>query len=410
MRRLSKGGVMRRRCVLAALGSVGLGGCLGLESPTRDGGNESAGEETDEKSEIDGDDEGGRWSGHENEIGLERTWTTDFDLEHGGRLIDGTIYVTGRREGGEGGILAVNPADGEVEWTCRLGDAPLSLYAASDDGSLYVGVRSQETIYRIDRRTGSIEATAAFEETRGNPALVDGTLVIGSFRPSETDVLVGFDARTLTERWRLSVDHSGFDGAVAADGVVVASYRNGRLSGYDPRDGDELWVTDLNIPGPRFGPFVDDEGRVIAVDEERRQIARLDPRDGSRLWTIDFDTRTGELPPVAVPFFDGETGVVGVERHVIAADLDSGQRQWSAELPGSVDSPIAAAGDTYWVLGRTDDSSDGTLYGFDAADGTLRYRANEAAVNDNHRLFGDGSRIAVFERDRLVGYDIVAAD
>ncbi|MDF9747618.1 PQQ-binding-like beta-propeller repeat protein [Natrinema salsiterrestre] len=401
---------MRRRHALATIGSLTLGGCLGLESPGQGEGNESGGS-TESDLAVDGEAETDELGGedHENEIELDRAWTTAFDREYGGRLLDETIYVAGAVDG-DRGMVAVNPVDGEIEWTCDFGDVPYSLYLGAGPDLIYAGTSQQDEIRAIDRRTGTVEASIELGETGGDGAVHDGTFVVGTADPDMDQVLAGLDARTLTERWRKREEFAGFDGAVVANDVVVASYQNGELTGYDPADGTELWATEISIAGHGYGPFVDGEGRVFAVDSERRSITRVDSTSGERRWTIDFETDSGELPPVGPPAFDGDDGWIVGGRNVIAFESDSGERRWSVEIDGEVTSPVAKTSDARWVHAVEGDSESGRLFGFDPDDGALRYAGDATADDSDYELFGLGDRLAVLENGTLVGYDVTSVE
>ncbi|ELY65207.1 outer membrane protein assembly factor BamB family protein [Natrinema versiforme] len=394
---------MRRRDALATVGTLALAGCLGLESPDQNGDDETESNESD--LEIDAEEETEKLGGgdHENELELDRAWATAFDVEYGGRLVDETIYVAGAVDGDEG-IVAVDPSGGEIEWTCDLGDVPYGFYLSAGPELVYVGSAQQDRIRAIDRRSGTIEATAEYGTAGGDSAIHDGTLVTGTRHAGENDVLVGLDGGTLEERWRRSAELAGFSGAVVADGVVVASYRNGELTGHDPADGSELWATEFSIAGHGYGPFVDDAGRVFAVDSERRAIARIDPTSGEQSWTIGFETQTGELPTIGPPAFDGDAGWIVAGRRVIAFDSVAGDRRWSIEIDGEVTSPVAKTGGTRWVHAVGSDS--GRLYGFGSTDGELRYAGEGPADDSDHELFAVENRLAALENGTLVGYDV----
>lgn len=386
---------MRRRDALATAGTFALAGCLGLESPNendeRGGGNES-------DPVADGEDSA---TGDEaREIDIDRSWVAEMGVEVGGRLVGESVYVAGAI-GDTEGVIAVNGADGQVEWRCDFGDIPVGLGIASGPETAYVGSTQRDEVHAIDRRTGAIEATAEVSEIGGDGALLEGTLVTGTSGTDE-DVLVGLDARTLEERWRKT--GGMFFGAVAANGIVVAAHRTGYLTGRDPVDGSELWATEFPVSNRYSGPFVDERGRVFAVSAGDRSIGRIDPATGELVWTIEFDANPPTVPSVRPPAFDGDTGWIVAGPRVIAFDSNGGQRRWTSEIAGEVTSPVARTNDACWVHAVEDDS--GRLYGFDPSDGERLYREERTAEDSNYRLFGYGDRLALLENDALIGYDV----
>ena len=409
---------MRRRTALGTIGSIALAGCLSFEpedTPEADGANDTgaqtASSASDTPTATDNPTPTETETPVRNSITLESAWQRTFASEYDLHVDDGVLYTPFRGDAGEPeGVRAVAAESGETRWTADLGTSPNSLYATTAGNHLYL--TADETLFSVDTEAGSVAATMELGDTRGAPAVVGDTLVVGT-NSTDENTLYGLDPATLEERWR--VGHrldlgdgryapSGFDGAVSAAGLAVSAYRNGRLSAYDPATGDERWVTEFATAGPAYGPYADGAGGVVAVDSERRVVASLDPETGETGWEFGFQTRTGELPPVAQPTFVDGTGFLGVERHLFAFDVESGERRWHVSLDEQVtDGRLGVTDETVWVV-----TGEGTLQGYGRDGGDRQYRESDPPMAGH--LVGAGSALLVSSRSSLGRFEISEAD
>jgi outer membrane protein assembly factor BamB len=145
---------------------------------------------------------------------------------------NGTVYAA--TEGGE--VLAVDAADGTVEWRAegigrgseddiRLALANRTVYVTSRDGG----------VWALDARTGEYRWTAGDGlDIESAPVVVNGTVYVTSV-DSDFDSVYAYDAANGTTRWSYRTD--GIPSAPAvADGKVFAVDNDGRLLAFAPAD------------------------------------------------------------------------------------------------------------------------------------------------------------------------------
>ncbi|MFC6755668.1 MULTISPECIES: PQQ-binding-like beta-propeller repeat protein [Haloarcula] len=402
---------MDRRTVLATVTTATLGGCLNLRSgestPTsgRDNSTETVDETTSKSTPTVG--------AIDNELSLESSWARSFPSERY-LFVDGDRLYTPVRGSGDraDGIRAVALESGATLWTAALGTSPNFMYATVANNRLYL--TANQTLYAVETTDGRIAEQRSLGNTRGPPAVVDGTVVVGTTF-EEKNTLYGLDAETFAERWRVGnrlelgdgrYVPSGFDGAVAAGGRVVAAYWNGRLSAYDPTNGTELWRTQFVTAGPKYGPFPDGVGRVLAIQSEQLVVASLDPATGDRRWEFEFETRTGDLPPVARPAVVDGTGWLGVERNLFCFDIETGDIRWRVDLSDPVsDGRVGLTAETVWVVTGDEQA---TWHGYDRTDGTLRYQNPDPPLSAH--ILGDGTGLVASGRAALERFAVGEAE
>ena len=407
---------MRRRTALGTICSLALSGCLSFEPEDTtetgragDAGTRTATSASETPTAIDTPT--ATETPVRNSVSIESAWEQTFSSEKDFHVDSGVLYTPFRGDAGEPqGIRAVATESGETRWTSDLGTSPNILYATTAMDHLYL--TADETLFAVDTETGSVATAMELGDTRGAPAVVGDTLVVGTTFEDE-NTLYGLDPATLEERWRvghrldLGDDRyapSGFDGAVSAGELAVSAYRNGRLSAYDPVTGDERWVTEFTTAGPKYGPYADGAGGVVAVDSERRVVASLDSETGETEWEFDFQTRTGELPPVARPTFVDGTAFLGVERHLFAFDVETGERRWHVSIDEQVtDGRIAVTDDTVWTV-----TGAGTLQGYARDSGDPHYHDSDPPMTGD--LVGDGNDLLVSSRSSLGRFTISEAN
>jgi outer membrane protein assembly factor BamB len=169
-----------------------------------------------------------------------------------------------------GGVVALDAATGGVRWRQdfpstapgrgsgsygRAGFWHELVIAASDDG----------TIYAMNRETGAIVWTAsrlaeavALNDQR--PILVIGDIVVvGSDRP----LLVGLNAATGIEQWRLASEFGSVNGELGTDGTYVyLVYASLQLSAIEPSTGKIMWTSGSHTVGNYVSYPVTDAERV----------------------------------------------------------------------------------------------------------------------------------------------------
>lgn len=233
-------------------------------------------------------------------------------------LHDGTLYVGSS----DGGLYAVNPADGSVRWRHDARAPVYSGVAAHGDAGLLFGTMDGSVV-RLDRHTRHV--TLRLKTGGGvvtTPTVVGDRLVAGS-----RDYLVhAFNLPQGSPAWQFSYWFSWIESTPAVrDGLLYLGGSDfARVSAIDPATGRARWSTVVH--GLSWGtPLVTDR-HVFAgtvnqnlpgtLIDHRAGLVKLDRATGTVLWRL-------ELPKAAQGKFTGYAGgPVLAEGKVVAAGLD----------------------------------------------------------------------------------------
>lgn len=265
--------------------------------------------------------------------GGSRVWRVDLTPEHekgkegfGGGLAadDGRLYVTT----GYGTVVALNPANGQVIWTRKIG-VPVRSSPTAAAGKVFL-VTTESRVHSLSGADGNDLWTH-----RGIP---------------ETATLL-----------------SNVSPAVTGDRVVVP-FPSGDVIAFDIASGKPTWVESLarKRGGSPLATLSDparpviDRGIVFAVGHAGRMVA-TSLANGERLWTKG-------IRGIQAPWVAGEyVFVVDVEGKLLALTRRGGQVRWATDLPhkGRWNGPVLASG-RLWLV-----SSNGLLVGVDATTGQI---------------------------------------
>ncbi|ELZ54043.1 Pyrrolo-quinoline quinone beta-propeller repeat-containing protein [Halorubrum hochstenium ATCC 700873] len=140
----------------------------------------------------------------------------------------------------------------------------------------------------------------------------------------------------------------------------------------DATDGSERWRVDIEEAGHYTSAVVGDY--LVAAYGDR--VVALDRESGDREWT---ETLSGTLSYTEITAVPAESLVLiprrsGGEGGLTALDAATGEERWAEPLPGSVEDPPAVRGDGVFV------AADSALYRLDIADGSEAWRRNVGSV------------------------------
>ncbi|MFB6101961.1 MAG: PQQ-binding-like beta-propeller repeat protein [Haloplanus sp.] len=374
-----------RRRVLASLGLLATGGCLGADPPPATGGR------TDWP--LPGFDAGGT-SYNPNPVGprsgADEQWRrtvpqpTGRPVVAGGRVYlptlgglrtfaldghagwnrtpppgqstvrttgpavnDGVVYV-GTDD--QRGLLALDAADGSERWQADLTDVTVAPVPDHDWGTLFVGTRDG-TVARVDAETGAVRWTASVFGAVTSLATDRAVAYVGT---EAGEVYALFESRGL---WRRKLPGSVVDAALGNGGPVYAATFGGgtfeladglhagatRWHDADGTAKDALVVTDDTVYGA-------DGGGLVARGRH----------GGNRRWSLDGSFVAGMAGT-------GDTLYVGEEDGVSAYRSDGGvgvgdwrlaARRWRHGVGGSVVRGLAVANGTVFVPVSGDSESE----------------------------------------------------
>ena len=269
-----------------------------------------------------------------------RVWSVDLAPENesskegfgGGLALDGgTLYATT----GFGTVVAINPANGAIQWTKAMGQ-PIRNSPTAIGGRVYF-VSTDNMLHALDGSTGEVLWKArglpqpATLLSNASPA-VSGSKVVAPFPAGD---IIAFDASSGNRAWTDSLTRTTESGASAA-----------------------------GILGDPARPVVDRD-IVFAVSHGGRMIA-TSLSSGARVWTRN-------LASTQMPWVAGDAVfVVDTGGRLTALGRSDGQVRWVANLPSSSrwSGPVVAGG-RVWVV-----SGEGLLVGADARTGQLGTQIN----------------------------------
>ena len=260
------------------------------------------------------------------------------------------------------------PHDGlDVRWTFPTG-APITASPVVADGVVYVA--SQDgNLYALDSASGNfLDAFATWRRHYATPTVRHGRLFLNPGTIGDcVDTTVELDDR---EHRLLAVDTAFESSAALPDvGEYTGSSptfhadlgyigADGQLVAFD-RDG-KRWT--VSVDGSIVGtPAVVRGGIYFATSTG--QISALDASDGTEWWSQDIST---ERLLASVVAGDGTLVVPGGEGTCYGYELDDGTLRWSLDFGAPINSsPAVHDGDA--VLG----CDDGTLYWLDLESGDI---------------------------------------
>lgn len=235
---------------------------------------------------------------------------------------DGTIYAgfASNSVSRSSEVRALDPATGETLWTVDIPTAGSSPTIA-DDGTVYVA--SDDSLHAIDPVTESATVIERVGTNLSSPALgADGTIYV----TSENDVFA-INPTTGERVWSASTDEFGASAPVVGpDGTVYVGTGGevvdneflfaAAVYAFDPADGTRLWRHEDGLGGVVFRPAVGADGTIYATVDGggRFRLFALDPADGSTRWETFLDPERPAPPTLAA---DG-TVYLGTTEGVLA--------------------------------------------------------------------------------------------
>jgi outer membrane protein assembly factor BamB len=243
----------------------------------------------------------------------------------GGLSLDsGRLYATT----GYGTVVGINPENGTVLWTQKVGEPVRSSPTAAGGKVFFVSADS--VLHCLDGADGQEQWTA-----RGVP---EPATLLSNVSPA------------------------------VGSGLVVAAFPAGDIVAYKIGNGEGAWreslsrTSETSAAGILADPArpVIEGGVVYAVSHGGKMVA-VSESTGERLWT-------GNLTSTQMPWVAGDTVyVVEVTGKLLALSKADGKVRWLTQLPGTArwNGPVLAGG-KLWLV-----SADGSLVAVDARSGQV---------------------------------------
>lgn len=296
-------------------------------------------------------------------------WDRDLGSAAGAPVASGDLLVLIDRRNR---VHALERTTGDTRWTAETGadlelhwgregwdyltPAPVIheevVYAGSGDGGLYALEAADGAVRWIYRTGGRIRAA---------PALHEGTVYVGS----GDGYFHAVDAAAGERVWRFRTEGAGLDAAdfgfdrtqitgaaSVADDAVYFGSRDARLYALDRRSGRELWRFEEPSAWVIATPAVTADG-IYSARSSSSNVRAIDRGTGEELWVNEADGFVFASPAVV-----GDRLYVGSDEGTLHAfDRASGGEAWSLRTAGGIwGTPVAHAGRLYFA------GDDGAVY------------------------------------------------
>ena len=268
--------------------------------------------------------------------------------------IGGGLVVYSSSAGSTSQLVARDLRDGTEEWVTVVGTAASAPTISGK--TVVVGTRGGEVV-ALELDTGVVKwRFETVGAVLGAPAVANGLAIAGAYQSSSgTATFYGIDlesGETEDTGWRYTPGVVGQPSGISvADDLAFAG--TGDLNIRAIREGNEAWsVRAEDGFGARQIPAATDS--LILAD--RTNVYRLDPETGEELWMFRLAdlTRVGEngfnTLLASSPAVSGTTVLLGSSNGTLSGiDIESGHRIWREDLGEGSVAPVAIANDLVYA-------------------------------------------------------------
>ncbi|MBC8021080.1 MAG: PQQ-binding-like beta-propeller repeat protein [Methyloceanibacter sp.] len=284
-----------------------------------------------------------------------RLWAADVTPDNekrkegfgGGLAMDGgRLYAAT----GFGTVVAIDPGNGAVVWSKRIGE-PIRSAPTAAGGKIYF-VSAGNILYALNDQDGQQLWTsrglpqAATLLSNVSPA-VSGGLVVAPFPSGD---VAAFESGSGKATWRESLARSSETSAAAVlgdparpvidRGVVFVVSHGGKMIAMSESSGERLWTR--NIAGTQM-PWI--AGDTVYVVDLAGKLIALARADGKVRWVADLPSGARWSGPVLA---GGKLWLVSGEGLLVGADARTGQLATQVDLGTPVFvAPVVAGGRMY---------------------------------------------------------------
>jgi outer membrane protein assembly factor BamB len=289
----------------------------------------------------------------------EERWRSSID---GGfatpSVVDGRLYVPTVEE-----LLALDPADGTVQWTfgTEASDEYL-LSAEGDDSTVYVP-STRGVVYALDPSNGRVQWRTGAGV--GSTGIGVGPEYVYLPDGGDATAVEAYVPETGDRVWE--GEDLGVNTAVCyGDGSVYAANEEGTFQRYDAESGGLRWEARTGIE-VRFGAQeATTEAYLLGGTRDgRSSVVARESADGSRRWEAELVDGQPQAIGIA-----GDVAYAAIESGSLhALDLRTGEERWRFGTEGTPWGEVGVAGDGVYVC-----TEGGVLHALDTETGEQRWR------------------------------------
>ncbi len=320
-------------------------------------------------------------------------WSTDVSsggggfIDSGASIVDGCVYVSnwpGMGPSSGLGLHCLDESDGSIIWDNPLdGNGSVSTPAVTGD-KVFVGSKDNGDLYCIDTSDGSTIWNVNIDPNPGYHGVASSPLVYGDmvYVVSHSDGTMHAIDFGGTEQWNYSAsDASDNYMSVATDGSKLFFGGGNAMNCVDIATYNEEWTFNVGNKVTTTPAF---EAGVVyfATGKDEKKLYAVDIATGNEIWNRSL---YGSLSSPAIS--DGKIYIGDKDKKINCIDATDGSEVWNQTLEGAcLSSPVVAGGMVY----TTANYGSGTIYGFDADDGTLAWSYDTGNWNMAQPSVSDG--------------------
>jgi cobaltochelatase CobN len=304
-------------------------------------------------------------------------WSTDVSSGEGGYIgcgasvVDGRVYVSNWPTMGPStglGLHCLDESDGSIIWDNPMGGSGGVSTPAVAGGMVFAGDYLGD-LYCIDATTGitkwnmSVEPNPAWWGLASSPLIYDGMVYVVSWSDG-TMHAIDFDG---VEQWNYSASGaSDMYMSVATDGSKLFFGGGNATNCVDIATQTTAWTFTVDDKVTTT-PAACDGVVYFATGKNEKKLYAVDIATGNEVWSRSL---YGSLSSPAIS--DGKIYIGDKDQQINCIDASDGSDIWNQALGGAcLSSPVVAGGMVY----TTANCGAGTVYCFDADDGTLVWSA-----------------------------------
>jgi len=312
-------------------------------------------------------------------------WMADLGVKlnkpHCYPVVAGDLYCLGTEDGV---ILALDVQSGEIRWEYHLPPRVMAHALAADEQRLYVGGEDVASIPRPGRNLVALDlhgGALLWEAKTDAHSLSAAAVAEGRVYFTASDGLLrAVEAATGAPLWAVAHPTAwGPAAPIIAEGLVCAGGRGNTLVGYDALTGEECWRLSVGDARNWFAhPLYAAQGRLYALTWEDNHLHVLDLHSGEALWDARGERSRGFTTPPALgegyvligsrvyrPTDEGPTEGYAM----LALDAENGAERWRHYTDKHILTPPNIAGGAIFF-----GANDGTFCALDAAQGEEQWR------------------------------------